>query len=90
VDMWPEKAIIGAAHDIGHDMRIEYRPAPAHIDAPPKFWVVCSCGYSSTQRRSVKALRETLFHHATKALEADPVGAQRNGVSPRNSEAISA
>ena len=53
------------AHERGHDLTIDIRGE--------KFWVVCTCGYRSTSRRSRSAVNSTMAWHLGKVLSADRV-----------------
>lgn len=69
------------AQQLGHELSVEEKHFPEH-NAPPKFWLICSCGYRSTAKRSKKALAGTITWHLGKVLgEADAQAAeiQRNG-----------
>ena len=62
-------SILRDAEAIGHTMRLEHRPPPD--DAPRgfhKYWVVCSCGYTSTARRAPAAAISTVAWHAGNVL----------------------
>lgn len=69
------------ARENGHVLRIEYREAPPEHPAPTKFWLLCSCGYASTPRRSRKALAATMAWHLGKAISGDTLEMQRNGIA---------
>ena len=56
------------ARQLGHELTIETRTNPEHPEALPKTWVVCSCGYRSTARRSRSAVNSTMAWHLGKAI----------------------
>lgn len=58
------------AHDLGHDLTVDTRIREDFPDAPPKFWVSCTCGYKSTVRRSYVACNGVLAWHLGKAIGA--------------------
>jgi len=85
------KEQLEAARKLGHELSIVRRDREDFPDAPPKFWLRCTCGYESTARRSEKATVGALVWHLGKVLgEADEKSAtrqaemRRNGIAPRH------
>ncbi len=71
------KQQLEAARRLGHELTI------TSSDREAKWWIVCSCGYESVARRSVKAVNGTMAWHLGKALAASPERAadkRRNGL----------
>ena len=60
-----------AARDRGHELRIVTHSREDFPEAPPKFWVECTCGYRSTARRSRSAVNSTMAWHLGKAISED-------------------
>jgi hypothetical protein len=78
------------ALELGHEPSVVKRVRKDFPDAPPKYWLKCSCGYESTARRSEKALAGVLIWHMGKALgEADALETEmrRNGATLRENPA---
>lgn len=74
------------AKELGHELSVARRDFDHHPDAPPKFWLECTCGYRSTARRSEKAVLGTLVWHLGKVLglaDAEEAEIRRNGGSVR-------
>jgi hypothetical protein len=61
------------AQELGHELSVLTRTNSDYPDAPPKYWLRCTCGYSSTARRSKSALNGTMAWHLGKAL-SEPAG----------------
>lgn len=77
------------AQRLGHVLSVRRRDLGDKM--PPKFWLDCTCGYSSTARRSEKALMGTLIWHVGKVLgEGDTRNSEirRNGGSVRQTPAL--
>lgn len=60
-----------AARERGHELSVESTIREDLPDALPKFWVICTCGYRSTARRSVSATNSTMAWHLGKAISED-------------------
>ncbi len=69
------RATVERAIELGHQVELEHRPAPAdHPEWNAKWWAVCSCGYRSTARLSEKAGVQVVLWHLGKAVgETDGV-----------------
>lgn len=67
-----EQLELARAH--GHELSVDSRIREDHPEAPPKFWVACTCGYRSTAKRSVSATNSTMIWHLGKAI---------SGIDPR-------
>jgi len=79
------------ALELGHELSIVTRTNADFPDAPPKFWLHCTCGYSSTAHRSKKAVSATMIWHLGKVLaEADTRNAEirKNGGAVRQNPAV--
>lgn len=60
-----------AARERGHELTVESTLRDDQPNSQPKFWVVCTCGYRSTARRSVAATNSTMIWHLGKAISED-------------------
>ena len=56
------------AREQGHELSIVERTRDDFPEAPPKYWLHCTCGYSSTARRSRSALNGLMAWHLGKAI----------------------
>lgn len=57
-----------AAREQGHVLSVEVRTRPDFPDAPPKWFVSCSCGYQAAARRSRSAANGAMAVHLAKAI----------------------
>ena len=72
------------AQQAGHELSVVTRTFPEHPEAPPKFYVSCTCGWQGKVVRSYRAASGSMAWHLGKVLaEAQELArAQRNnGVS---------
>lgn len=68
------------AHALGHDLTVDVRgPWPEHGDPHAKYRLKCSCGYSSTARRSRAALNQAMVWHLGRVISDDLAGGRVNG-----------
>jgi hypothetical protein len=75
------------ARALGHTLHVDRRDFDEY-DAPPKFYVTCTCGYAATVRRTEKAALEVAAWHIGKAVGESGEIFRRNGVvSPRAARA---
>jgi len=76
-----------AARALGHVLEVDRRDFD-EFDAPPKFYVTCSCGYVATVRRTERTALEVAAWHIGKAVGESGEIFRRNGaVSPRAARA---
>lgn len=68
------------ARELGHELQVDRRDFP-EFDAPPKFYVSCSCGYRAIVRRTEKTALEAAVFHLGKAVGSRDGLAAINGVS---------
>lgn len=68
------------AFDLGHALDVQRRDFD-EFDAPPKFYVTCSCGYAARVRRTEKAALEAGVFHLGKAVGETDGFRALNGVS---------
>lgn len=73
------------AAESGHTLRLEYREAPPEHPGPIKYWLICTCGWESTPRRSRKAVGGAMAWHLGKAI-ADTQEMHRNGIARGNDQ----
>lgn len=69
------------AREAGHELSVSSRVNSDHPDAPPKFWIHCTCGYESNARRSMKAVNAALAMHLARAIADVIEPDDRNGRS---------
>lgn len=70
------------AKELGHEPDVKRRDFPEY-DAPPKFYMTCTCGYQAVVRRTEKTALEAVVFHLGKVVgEADGFRGI-NGVSSR-------
>ncbi len=66
----------------GHNLRVETRgPWPEHGDPHPKYRLHCTCGFSSRNVRSQKALNTSMIWHLSKVVADGLDEERRQGVS---------
>jgi hypothetical protein len=68
-----------AARALGHVLEVERRDFDEY-DAPPKFYVRCSCGYAANVRRTERTAYETAAWHIGKVVGESGDIFRRNGV----------
>lgn len=64
-----EQLQLAAEH--GHELSVIERRRPDFPEAPPKYWVTCTCGYTSAARRSRSALNSAMAIHLARAIAGD-------------------
>lgn len=67
------------AREHGHQLSIFERVNKDHLDAPPKWWVHCTCGWQSTARRSKSAVNGAMAWHLGKIIADHLESGERNG-----------
>lgn len=77
------------AKRLGHELYVQRQDLGPNL--PPKIRINCTCGYSSTWRRSEAAAKGTLAWHLGKVLgESDARNSEmlRNGLGVRQNPAL--